>query len=153
MTRDLLRAFRALSTEKEAIRKREVKLVSDLRQTLSRLGYRLEAISTNGRGQRAGAPSAPGTAVPRPGALTCAQCGRTFALPLHLGRHMSVAHKTKRAVTAPPAPARNGSQPAPANTVTSRRQPRMSRAARRAAARRTKSHRRKRKAARRATSR
>jgi hypothetical protein len=147
MTNDFLRAFRALSTEKEDIRKREVKLVSDLRQTLARLGYRLEAISTNGRGRRTGAPSSARTAGPRAGAVTCAECGRTFALPLHLGRHMSVTHKTKRVRAAQTAPDQNGSRPALAGAVTSRRRRHMSRAARQAAARRMKAYWRKRKAA------
>ncbi len=48
MAADLLRLFRTLATEKQALRKREEKVVADLREVLARLGYRLEPIRADG---------------------------------------------------------------------------------------------------------
>lgn len=150
MPSDLLRAFQILSSEKEAIRKREAKLVADLREKLGRLGYRLETVAANGPVRQARA-ALPRAAAARPGSLSCPQCGRTFALPLHLGRHMSVTHKTKGGAV--PAGDRNGTRPPDSAPKTPQRRTRMSPAARRAAAQRMKAYWKKRKAARRATAR
>lgn len=152
MAIDLLRAFQALSTEKEAVRKREEKLVSDLRDTLGRLGYRLEPVHTNGTVRRTSTASSRRAAAPGPKALACPECTRTFALPLHLGRHMSVVHKGKRRAAQPTTQADpNGSRKAgPAKEAP--RRSRMSLAARRAAARRMKAYWRKRKATKRTMS-
>lgn len=38
---------------------------------------------------------APKTQLRRRRVLKCSHCSRRFALPLHLGRHMSVAHRPK----------------------------------------------------------
>ena len=143
MAANFLRAFRALSSEKEAVRKREEKLVSGLRATLERLGYRLESINGNGPSSR-GTRTATRRRAASSGAktLTCSECGRTFALPLHLGRHMSAMHKGKSAASTT---TENGSAKAPKRAAA--RRYRMSPAARRAAARRMKAYWRKRKAA------
>lgn len=143
MAANFLRAFQALSSEKEAVRKREEKLVSGLRETLGRLGYRLEPINANGSGRRSRRTPLRRALSSGSKPLTCSECGRTFALPLHLGRHMGAMHKGKRLGAAP------ASSPT-AEQGTAKGTPRrrhMSPAARRAAARRMKAYWRKRKAA------
>ncbi len=148
MAANFLKTLQALSSEKQAVRKREEKLVADLRGVLGKLGYRLEPMSGNGAARR-GTRATTRRAVPtgsKP--LTCPECGRSFALPLHLGRHMSTMHKAKPAASsqtkAAPA-ADNGSSTEGVAKPTARR--RMSPAARRAAARRMKAYWRQRKAA------
>jgi hypothetical protein len=144
MATNLLKVIEALSSEKDAVLKREEKLVSGLRETLSRLGYQLEAIGHDGASrpghrarQRRSAPSLGANAV------TCSECGRRFALPLHLGRHMSAMH---RGAKAPSAPTQSTTVPGNgATTAKQRRRRGMSPAARRAAAKRMKAYWRKRK--------
>lgn len=119
----LFKALQALRIEKEAARKREAKLVSDIGGVLQRLGYRLEPIGGNDSVRRG--PKASGarrmTSPAKP--LTCSECGRTFALPLHLGRHMRSMHAAKRGASAlPPMPAAaDGTAKAAAGTATRRR--------------------------------
>src|SRR5262245_50372770 len=98
MSTDLIKTFVNLAAEKAAIRQREQKLVSGLQDALVRLGYRLEAVDTNGsvrnldvaleqrRRHRASTLKT----------LACSHCDRRFALPLHLGRHVSAMHNGKR---------------------------------------------------------
>jgi hypothetical protein len=144
MAADLLQTVQALVTEKQAILMREEELVTGLRQVLDHLGYQLEAITSNGTSRPSGkasrSPSAH-AASRALGPISCPECRRTFSLPLHLGRHMSVMHKGKRPSTPQPTSPRaeSGSAPAaPAKTRARRR--RMRRAARQAAARRMKAH-------------
>ena len=147
---DLLRTLQTLATEKQSILTREEKLVTGLRHVLGRLGYQLEALPSNGASRPNGKASRSQRAH---GALrvirriSCPECSRTFALPLHLGRHMSVMHKGMRLSTGDASQiAQNGSvSAAPAKTQVQRR--RMSPAARQAAARRMKAYWRKRKSA------
>jgi hypothetical protein len=73
----LKQTVRSLITAKKSI----VTLEGRLLQTLAR-------IAANGRGQAA-KPSS------RRRVLKCPRCSRKFALPLHLGRHLSVTHKRK----------------------------------------------------------
>jgi hypothetical protein len=151
MKTDLHATFQALAAEKQAVLKREEKLVADLREVLAKLGYRLEPISANGTSRPAPVSGRRRRSAPRGSKpLACAECGRTFALPLHLGRHMSVMHKGKRALSSPQgsSASENGSAKTASKTKSRRR--RMSPAARRAAARRMKAYWKKRKAAERA---
>jgi hypothetical protein len=148
MAANFLRAFQALSSEKEAVRKREEKLVSGLRETLERLGYRLEPLNANGSARRTRRTPLRRALSSGSKPLTCSECGRTFALPLHLGRHMGAMHKGKRpgpAPASPPTAEHGAAKSATAKETPRRRQ--MSPAARRAAARRMKAYWRKRKAA------
>jgi hypothetical protein len=143
MTTSFLKAFAALSTEREAIRKREEKLLSDLRDILGRFGYRLEPIEVNGSGRRGVSVSTQRGVSSSFKPLACTACGRTFALPLHLGRHLSAMHRGEP--VAKPRTTKNGSPKAEVATKAPRR-PRMALAARRAAARRMKAYWRKRRA-------
>jgi len=97
MATDLIKAFIDLNAEKAAIRQRELKLVSGLQEALVRLGYRLEAVDTNGSAHNGGAPLDQRHRALTLKSLACSHCGRRFALPLHLGRHVSVMHNGKRA--------------------------------------------------------
>jgi hypothetical protein len=141
MAANLLRLFHALATEKQAVRKREDTLIADLRPVLGDLGYRLEPIGANASPRRTTSPR-PGRMASRSSKqLRCDECGRTFALPLHLGRHASVMHKGKRAA-APQATsptAEKGSAKGVSAKATPRRR-RMNPAARRAVARRMKAY-------------
>jgi hypothetical protein len=139
-------AFQALAAEKQAVLKREEKLLADLREVLARLGYRLEPLGANssrGVPRRSSRRRQSASRGAKP--LTCNECGRTFALPLHLGRHMSVTHKGGRVATHQPgsSPGESGA----ARAQTKPRRSRMSPAARRAAARRMKAYWKKRKTA------
>ncbi len=151
MATNVLKVLEALSSEKEAIRRREEKLLSGLREVLGRFGYRLEPLAanerTNGSGRRGSSMPTRRRASSGSKPLTCTACGRTFALPLHLGRHMSTMHKGEPAASAKPSPptTENRSTNGALATKTPRRR-RMSAAARRAAARRMKAYWRKRKA-------
>lgn len=135
MPADLIKAFEALSAEKEAVRKREEKLVSDLTEILGRLGYRLEPAGANGSARRSDRTPGRGAVSSGSKPLTCSECGRTFALALHLGRHMSATHTGKRPATPQSPMAVNGSAPAARDKTRARRR-RMSPAARLAVARR-----------------
>ena len=97
MVTDLIKAFEALSSEKTAVRKREDQLVSDLTAILGRLGYRLEPMGTNGAFHPSRSTPVQRAVSRGSKPLTCAECDRTFALALHLGRHMTATHKGKRA--------------------------------------------------------
>ena len=150
MAADLLQTFQTLVTEKQAILMREEKLVTDLRQVLERLGYQLEAITSNGASRPSGKASRSRSAQAAsraPGPIACPECRRTFALPLHLGRHMSVMHKAAKArPPAAPATAKDSAGAALERKATPRRR-RMSAAARRAVGHRMKAYWRSRRAA------
>jgi hypothetical protein len=146
MTTGIIEVLAALVADKAALRKREEKLVVELRETLGRLGYRLEPIGTDGRAGRGTGVTGRHSASPGSTRLTCSLCPRTFALPLHLGRHVSTMHKGNKAAAPKTAvsTAKNGSRQDSASPQAARR--RMSPGARRAAARRMKAYWRKRKA-------
>ena len=74
----LKQTVRSLIAAKKSI----VTLEGRLLQTLARM-------ATNGRAQAAKPRST------RRRVLQCPRCSRKFALPLHLGRHLSVTHKRK----------------------------------------------------------
>jgi hypothetical protein len=143
MAANLLKELHALATTKRALRQREEKLVVDLRKVLGRLGYRIDRISFDGRGPRRRVVSreqSPASGGSK--SLRCSTCGRTFSLPLHLGRHMSVMHKGQ-ASSAPGTPPVATETLSPSVSAKPRR--RMSTSARRAAAKRMKAYWRKRK--------
>jgi hypothetical protein len=147
MAADLIKAFEALSSEKEAVRKREENLVSDLTEVLGRLGYQLEPVGAKGSASRNGRTRGRGTGSSGSKTLTCSECGRTFALPLHLGRHMSVMHKAAKARRQAASAIAKGSTGAAQERKTTPRRRRMSPAARRAVSRRMKAYWRRRRAA------
>ena len=95
MATDLIKALSTLTAERAAIRQREQKVISGLQEVLVRLGYRLEAVDTNGSVHEGAALTRRHRGLPVKN-LVCSHCGRRFALPLHLGRHVSAMHDGKR---------------------------------------------------------
>jgi hypothetical protein len=104
MMRELLKSVESLLAEKRALADKEQQLIEHLNRVLPSMGYQVVAASSapgaraarrsNSRG------SAKGQGKPSSGApkrLVCQQCGRRFAHPLHLGRHMSATHGRKKA--------------------------------------------------------
>lgn len=94
MPADVLKLVESVLAEKTAVATKERELISNLNRVLPGIGYRVVAIAAKvQRAKGAGRIARP----MRPGAkpLSCPQCPRTFAHPLHLGRHMSATHGTK----------------------------------------------------------
>src|SRR5262245_58757382 len=96
MATSVFKTLEALATEKEAIRQREQEIVAGLREALGRLGYGMEQVAANGTARRGTPTSRRRSLSSRAKPLTWADCGRTFALPLHLGRHRSTMHPRPR---------------------------------------------------------
>jgi len=134
----LIRTLRLLAAEKKAVLKRQAALVASLNSLLPSIGYRVVPLEAEARAaarprlrsRRRAAASTARRLVGKP--LTCPHCSRTFALPLHLGRHVSVMHKTKKTPAA--SSTEGGERPAP-KVAKARRRPKR-RAVRKAAARR-----------------
>ena len=89
MIRGLAQSVRSFLAERQALAARERQLIDDLNRLLPEIGY--EVVPSNGRKPAA---HAPGRRDAKP--LECKQCGRRFAQPLHLGRHVSAAHRRKK---------------------------------------------------------
>jgi len=83
MTRNPFRALKRLLAERRNLARREQKL---LEQMISALPA---ATSVNG--------TRLGKSASERKALTCPRCERRFALPMHLGRHMAMSHRRRRA--------------------------------------------------------
>src|SRR6266542_4680800 len=84
---NLLSTLRSLVKEKLSVRRKENELLSMLNRLLPSIGYKIVPTRGNG-GEGSATPSA---AAPK--SLACPHCDRRFAQPLHLGRHVSAAHK------------------------------------------------------------
>jgi uncharacterized C2H2 Zn-finger protein len=93
MPADVLKPVKSLGAQKTAVAKRERELIENLNRVLPGMGYRVVPNAAGSQAQRL--PSRSGRAAGKP--LRCPRCARTFAHPLHLGRHMSAIHGTKRA--------------------------------------------------------
>jgi hypothetical protein len=94
----LAKTLRLLAAEKRAVFQRQSALVANLNKLLPSIGYRVVPLENEGgaagrRTVHAGARSAALSVRPLGKPLVCPHCSRTFALPLHLGRHLSVMHK------------------------------------------------------------
>jgi hypothetical protein len=103
MMRELLKSVESLLAEKRALADKEQQLIEHLNRVLPSMGYQVVPRSapaarashrsdTKGGASRQGKPSSGA-----PKRLVCQQCGRRFAHPLHLGRHMSATHGRKKA--------------------------------------------------------
>jgi hypothetical protein len=101
----LAKTLRLLAAEKKAVIQRQTALVANLNKLLPSIGYRVVPLEGEGRvdarsNLRGGRRSTRLTARSLLNkSLVCRYCQRTFALPLHLGRHISVMHKEKGAAT------------------------------------------------------
>jgi hypothetical protein len=93
MPTDVMKLVESVVTEKTAVANKERELITGLNRVLPGIGYR---VVPSGPGERRPLPSSR-PARPASKALSCPHCPRTFAHPLHLGRHMSATHGVKRA--------------------------------------------------------
>ncbi len=82
MTRNPFRALKRLLTERRALARREQQLLNQMISALPPAGGNRDGLAR---------------ATSRRKALTCRRCDRRFALPMHLGRHMAMSHKRRRA--------------------------------------------------------
>jgi uncharacterized C2H2 Zn-finger protein len=85
--RQLIRALRRLLQERQNQARREHKLLSDLVRTLP-------ALATSRMSRQ---PALKTATKARRKRLRCPRCDRTFAMPMHLGRHIAMSHKKRRA--------------------------------------------------------
>jgi hypothetical protein len=101
MTTDLMKMVKSVLAQKRALDAKERDLIASLNRVLPDMGYRVVATSGEETGrQRGRRRSARGVGRPvssAPKNLVCAQCGRRFSHPLHLGRHTAATHKSTRA--------------------------------------------------------
>jgi hypothetical protein len=118
MPNDLMKFVESVLAQKRALDEKERQFIASLNRALPDMGYRVVSTATNGSGagtsvapRRRGRPlrSTDRVAGSAPKNLVCAECGRRFSRPLHLGRHTSAMHKasaTKPAQASPRKPGR-----------------------------------------------
>jgi uncharacterized C2H2 Zn-finger protein len=91
MAADVLKLVESVLAEKTAAATKERELISNLNRVLPDIGYRVVPIA--GQVQKNHRRPRRTRLMPPAGKpLSCPQCSRTFAHPLHLGRHMSATH-------------------------------------------------------------
>jgi hypothetical protein len=101
MATDLMKLVQSVLAQKRALDAKERELIDSLNRVLPDMGYRV--VSTSGAPARAprrrGRPadSSNRAAGSAPKNLVCADCGRRFSHPLHLGRHRAATHKPSSA--------------------------------------------------------
>jgi hypothetical protein len=100
-TETLVKSLEALVREKQELDAKERALLGTLSRVLSSIGYRLvpdrKALArAAARSTNHAEPASPERSASPARSLTCAECGRRFARPVHLGRHMSAAHGRRR---------------------------------------------------------
>jgi hypothetical protein len=119
MPADVLKLVESVLAEKTAAATKERELISNLNRVLPGIGYKVISIAAGGqndhRRSRRGRLLRP---VGKP--LPCPQCPRTFAHPLHLGRHMSATHGTPKGRRAS---AKIASKPAAAKPIAAKSTP------------------------------
>ena len=93
---DVLKLVESMLAEKTAVATKERELINNLNRVLPGMGYRVVPLAQRQRTSHGTRRAMP---VLRPAgkALSCPRCSRTFAHPLHLGRHMSATHGSKAA--------------------------------------------------------
>src|SRR5262245_60899526 len=94
MPADVLKLVESVLAEKTAVATKERELISNLNRVLPDMGYRVVPIAGEPQKSEARARR-PRLIRPQGKPLLCPQCSRTFAHPLHLGRHMSATHGAK----------------------------------------------------------
>jgi uncharacterized C2H2 Zn-finger protein len=95
MPADVMKLFQSVLAEKTAVATKERELINNLNRVLPGMGYRVVPLALR---ERTSHGPRPRTLAARPGGkpLSCPRCSRTFAHPLHLGRHMSATHGAKQ---------------------------------------------------------
>jgi hypothetical protein len=114
MPNDLMTLVKSVLAQKRALDIKERQLIASLNRVLPDMGYQVVPSVDGGQAgarRRRGRP--PGVSARPAGSarkkFVCAQCGRRFGRPLHLGRHTSAMHKasgSKAAAKASPRKAR-----------------------------------------------
>jgi hypothetical protein len=94
---NLFSTLRSLAREKLSLQHRENQLLTFLNRVLPSIGYKIVPATAPANGV------APSRSPMKARLLACPHCDRQFAQPLHLGRHMSAAHKTAARRTRRPA--------------------------------------------------
>ena len=94
MPADVLKLVESVLAEKTAVATKERELISNLNRVLPDMGYRVVPIAVQAQKSESRARRAR-LIRPQGKPLLCPQCSRTFAHPLHLGRHMSATHGSK----------------------------------------------------------
>jgi hypothetical protein len=80
-----LRALKRILLERRALAQKEQQVLSRMLDTIPKLAS---------NGSKARKPAQKAVARKR---LVCRRCDRRFALPMHLGRHLAMNHKRRRA--------------------------------------------------------
>jgi hypothetical protein len=98
MATDLMKLVQSVLAQKRALDAKERDLIASLNRVLPDMGYRVVATSgeeaRRPQGRRRSAMGAGRPVGSAPKNLVCAQCGRRFSHPLHLGRHTAATHKS-----------------------------------------------------------
>lgn len=98
MPKDLMKLVASVLAQKRALGLKEQQLIASLNRVLPDMGYQVVPAADGGKaarrrpGRPLGSSARPAGSAPK--RLVCAQCGRRFSHPLHLGRHTSAMHKT-----------------------------------------------------------
>jgi hypothetical protein len=95
MPADVLKLVESVLAEKTAAATKERELISNLNRVLPGIGYRVISIAAAAQNDHR-RPRRGRLLRPDGKPLTCPKCSRTFAHPLHLGRHMSATHGTPK---------------------------------------------------------
>ncbi len=98
MPNDLMKLVASVLAQKRALDEKERQLIDSLNRVLPGMGYQVVPTADGGksgvrrrRGRPLGSSNRPAGSAPK--TLVCAQCGRRFSHPLHLGRHTAAMHK------------------------------------------------------------
>ncbi len=98
MPNDLMKLVESVLAQKRVLDAKEQQLIASLNRVLPGMGYQVVPTADGGkagashrRGRALGSSNRAGGSARK--TLVCAQCGRRFSHPLHLGRHTSAMHK------------------------------------------------------------
>ncbi len=105
MPNNLMKLVQSVLTQKRALDEKERQLIDSLNRVLPGMGYQVVPTADGGKAgasRRRGRPfgSSNRSAGSARKTLVCAQCGRRFGHPLHLGRHTAAMHKGSRSKSA-----------------------------------------------------
>lgn len=92
MPMDVMKLVESVLAEKTAVANKERDLIENLNRLLPDMGYHVVPIAPGAPGSAPTAPRSRQSGKP----LACPHCPRTFAQPLHLGRHVSATHLARR---------------------------------------------------------
>src|SRR5215467_9649211 len=84
---NLLSTLRSLAKDKLSVKRRENELLATLNRLLPSIGYKVVLTRANG------IEGSTSQSVAARKSIACPHCDRSFAHPLHLGRHVSAMHR------------------------------------------------------------